>query len=130
MVHSRGRSIASAISAHVRPARSFASRIVSAARSLAALADTFPPKSGGEVATSKPIEGDAASKNVSTARGEGTRAEAASGYHGGMETRPPAAPFRLGIAEGVIPRKWVRRWRSEEHTSELQSRFDLVCRLL
>src|SRR5207249_7663834 len=23
-----------------------------------------------------------------------------------------------------------RRWRSEEHTSELQSRFDLVCRLL
>src|SRR5690625_872493 len=27
-----------------------------------------------------------------------------------METRPPAAPFRLGIAEGVIPRKWVRRW--------------------
>src|SRR5437868_13182355 len=22
------------------------------------------------------------------------------------------------------------RWRSEEHTSELQSRFDLVCRLL
>src|SRR5699024_9986378 len=32
------------------------------------------------------------------------------GYHGGMETRPSAAPFRLGIAEGVIPRKWVRRW--------------------
>jgi len=27
-----------------------------------------------------------------------------------METRPPAAPFRLGIAEGVIPRKWVRLW--------------------
>ncbi|HLR58746.1 MAG TPA: LysR family transcriptional regulator substrate-binding protein [Beutenbergiaceae bacterium] len=27
-----------------------------------------------------------------------------------METRPSAAPFRLGIAEGVIPRKWVRRW--------------------
>src|SRR5699024_12463442 len=24
----------------------------------------------------------------------------------------------------------ARRWRSEEHTSELQSRFDLVCRLL
>src|SRR5437868_10554460 len=23
-----------------------------------------------------------------------------------------------------------RKWRSEEHTSELQSRFDLVCRLL
>src|SRR5699024_4382295 len=27
-------------------------------------------------------------------------------------------------------RKWVLQGRSEEHTSELQSRFDLVCRLL
>src|SRR5699024_11596347 len=27
-------------------------------------------------------------------------------------------------------RKPPQRWRSEEHTSELQSRFDLVCRLL
>src|SRR5438067_3648703 len=26
--------------------------------------------------------------------------------------------------------KWSTIWRSEEHTSELQSRFDLVCRLL
>src|SRR6266516_6313298 len=24
----------------------------------------------------------------------------------------------------------IRRWRSEEHTSELQSQYDLVCRLL
>src|SRR5699024_11283485 len=32
--------------------------------------------------------------------------------------RSPCAPARLGLA------------RSEEHTSELQSRFDLVCRLL
>src|SRR5207249_11042841 len=27
-------------------------------------------------------------------------------------------------------RAWLTRTRSEEHTSELQSRFDLVCRLL
>src|SRR5437868_7777739 len=28
-------------------------------------------------------------------------------------------------------RRWLfEDWRSEEHTSELQSRFDLVCRLL
>src|SRR5699024_12532622 len=26
--------------------------------------------------------------------------------------------------------RWISAWRSEEHTSELQSRFDLVCRLL
>src|SRR5437868_12128300 len=33
---------------------------------------------------------------------------------------------------GAHPRAWVRPpdLRSEEHTSELQSRFDLVCRLL
>src|SRR5207249_7404335 len=32
-------------------------------------------------------------------------------------------PITLGIVPGI-------RYRSEEHTSELQSRFDLVCRLL
>src|SRR5699024_11612333 len=30
----------------------------------------------------------------------------------------------------VRHRAWARQARSEEHTSELQSRFDLVCRLL
>src|SRR5437868_12877703 len=30
----------------------------------------------------------------------------------------------------VRPRVYLGRLRSEEHTSELQSRFDLVCRLL
>src|SRR5207249_8014010 len=36
------------------------------------------------------------------------------------------APIYRGMKEG----KLVRFERSEEHTSELQSRFDLVCRLL
>src|SRR5699024_12258140 len=37
------------------------------------------------------------------------------------------APYTLlaCAAVGLLP-----EWRSEEHTSELQSRFDLVCRLL
>src|SRR5438067_13809738 len=48
-----------------------------------------------------------------------------------LRHRPP--PFvaherRLGYAQRS-PRRH-RRDRSEEHTSELQSRFDLVCRLL
>src|SRR5699024_11397273 len=30
----------------------------------------------------------------------------------------------------LIEQKRIRQFRSEEHTSELQSRFDLVCRLL
>src|SRR5207249_9664522 len=33
----------------------------------------------------------------------------------------------LGLRGG---NRWRQRQRSEEHTSELQSRFDLVCRLL
>src|SRR5438067_5169290 len=36
---------------------------------------------------------------------------------------------RRGAADGPEPPRWRPR-RSEEHTSELQSRFDLVCRLL
>src|SRR5437868_13127142 len=44
-----------------------------------------------------------------------------------------------GIVIAEAPARWLRKWRrdmpegvwrSEEHTSELQSRFDLVCRLL
>src|SRR5699024_12204698 len=35
----------------------------------------------------------------------------------------PEAPIRLAA-------RWLATLRSEEHTSELQSRFDLVCRLL
>src|SRR5699024_12864466 len=36
--------------------------------------------------------------------------------------------FRIGLYRIVSKR--IRKSRSEEHTSELQSRFDLVCRLL
>src|SRR5699024_12554954 len=42
--------------------------------------------------------------------------------------RPCAAPGRRG--PGWAPRSREGSGRSEEHTSELQSRFDLVCRLL
>src|SRR5438067_8354819 len=37
-----------------------------------------------------------------------------------------SVPGRMGNKRAII----FRRLRSEEHTSELQSRFDLVCRLL
>src|SRR5699024_12308850 len=38
----------------------------------------------------------------------------------------------LGKIFNPIAKNWQKSWkkRSEEHTSELQSRFDLVCRLL
>src|SRR5437868_11115068 len=40
--------------------------------------------------------------------------------------------FRTDAEFGSMPGNEVQQitWRSEEHTSELQSRFDLVCRLL
>src|SRR5438105_11767249 len=43
--------------------------------------------------------------------------------------RCSASPASSGISSSGCGRPtW--RWRSEEHTSELQSRVDLVCRLL
>src|SRR5436309_9359632 len=43
----------------------------------------------------------------------------------------PVAIAALGTP-GLVPRERLRAWerRSEEHTSELQSRENLVCRLL
>src|SRR5438309_3199131 len=46
----------------------------------------------------------------------------------------PGSPCNLPWPTGTSPPPWlgraVRRNRSEEHTSELQSQFHLVCRLL
>src|SRR5690349_25112223 len=38
--------------------------------------------------------------------------------------------WAIGIPNAAVFPLPVRDWRSEEHTSELQSRRDLVCRLL
>src|SRR5207249_11390793 len=55
------------------------------------------------------------------------------------ENVPPEPPYSSSIVRLHQPRSaslraissdWWSRSRSEEHTSELQSRFDLVCRLL
>src|SRR6266511_489090 len=47
-------------------------------------------------------------------------------------TKPPAEnnPHAMASSLAWGPRGRDRRWRSEEHTSELQSRENLVCRLL
>src|SRR5688572_31849704 len=46
----------------------------------------------------------------------------------------PAPLYRTGPRAKAYPRRFRRRgslfWRSEEHTSELQSQSNLVCRLL
>src|SRR5207249_8939117 len=52
------------------------------------------------------------------------------------DTCHPLASCANGVGHRLaesVRRSWdqiFRKWRSEEHTSELQSRFDLVCRLL
>src|SRR5207249_7054670 len=58
-----------------------------------------------------------------------TRLDARAGV---LLARNPEGEFRHGVtfAAAVAPGGRVRFTRSEEHTSELQSRFDLVCRLL
>src|SRR5437868_11407501 len=43
---------------------------------------------------------------------------------------PPPRPRDDCPRQGAAAANRLRRTRSEEHTSELQSRFDLVCRLL
>src|SRR5256885_11466315 len=54
---------------------------------------------------------------------------------GGPTSAPsPSAPRPPRWPNGRMPRRWHaasgRPWRSEEHTSELQSPCNLVCRLL
>src|SRR5699024_11581555 len=52
-----------------------------------------------------------------------------SHLEGGFTLRCLQRLSRPGLA--TLPCTWqCNRYRSEEHTSELQSRFDLVCRLL
>src|SRR5690349_22540561 len=51
-------------------------------------------------------------------------------YRGKRRTLAPAATETRAIVAGTTPYGTGRRLRSEEHTSELQSRRDLVCRLL
>src|SRR5438067_10746428 len=46
-----------------------------------------------------------------------------------FRSRRRASPFFSANPKSWRPTMWLER-RSEEHTSELQSRFDLVCRLL
>src|SRR5699024_11695859 len=43
---------------------------------------------------------------------------------------PPSPPSEWGWPPARSAVSSSAAWRSEEHTSELQSRFDLVCRLL
>src|SRR5207249_10513980 len=51
--------------------------------------------------------------------------------HGSLWVRMPSVMSAMIVALGESSRGMVLpRYRSEEHTSELQSRFDLVCRLL
>src|SRR5437868_9937203 len=48
----------------------------------------------------------------------------------GFGPRSSAMPLELTLSVTWNGERQLERHRSEEHTSELQSRFDLVCRLL
>src|SRR5687768_18347699 len=55
---------------------------------------------------------------------------AAPSAWGRRMARTSVSPARSGCAHNAISRGRARLRRSEEHTSELQSRLHLVCRLL
>src|SRR5438034_3901567 len=57
------------------------------------------------------------------------RGALSSGARGRCDQDRPGPPPRRYPGD-VLPQPLLRRQRSEEHTSELQSHSDLVCRLL
>src|SRR3712207_7112861 len=69
----------------------------------------------------------ALSADARTAPCPGADAGRGAGPGGGLRHREPCPHARVRAREGVRHR---RHLRSEEHTSELQSRQYLVCRLL
>src|SRR5207249_9713046 len=88
---------------------------------------------------------DALPISGSSARGGRGRRGPARGRRGrerdyGHGRRAPGRRWRGGVRGSWLgdylpwgpetAARWSADWRSEEHTSELQSRFDLVCRLL
>src|SRR5437868_12860556 len=58
------------------------------------------------------------------------RSRAGAGNGGAAANRIPGRTAPAGGVQGLPDGDHKPRRRSEEHTSELQSRFDLVCRLL
>src|SRR3712207_7164374 len=99
----------------------------------------FPDEPG--VACDEPLD-EGPGVTVGVREGEEPRGDLfrAHGFvvsHEAVETRrhgPPSAPPRAKLGRALLSRPW-RPWRwswprSEEHTSELQSRQYLVCRLL
>src|SRR3712207_7018890 len=52
------------------------------------------------------------------------------GLHDQVEADPDALDTHRGVGPSRVGRPGVEKHRSEEHTSELQSRQYLVCRLL
>src|SRR5699024_12107245 len=53
-----------------------------------------------------------------------------TGYNGSVSGQPHCDDVGHQMVDGHCVRTIHSEMRSEEHTSELQSRFDLVCRLL
>src|SRR5207249_12337545 len=88
---------------------------------------SFPTRRSSDLGTY-----DSSSVGALTATGffyaDAPRATLAVGKPGFPAPRQPRLLDR--VREVLRARHSSRRTRSEEHTSELQSRFDLVCRLL
>src|SRR5207249_5607979 len=85
----------------------------------------------GHAATQAPQPMHVAASKARSASSLRTRMALASGAEPvGALMKPPAWTIRSKALRSTIRSLMTGNARSEEHTSELQSRFDLVCRLL
>src|SRR5207247_4874185 len=87
-----------------------------------------PPRCAGEASPYARLSGHTVSSPVGPARETGLRRAIRGGRPEGTALEHVPFCFRRAHARPAPPLCY--RPRSEEHTSELQSRVDLVCRLL
>src|SRR5690606_10273192 len=83
----------------------------------------------GGMAAQIPVKGDEAANQAAFAKVRADKErEAGNGHDGTWVAHPDLVPVALEVFDRLMPGS--NQLRSEEHTSELQSRENLVCRLL
>src|SRR5207249_10090840 len=93
---------------------------------------SFPTRRSSDLKADGKVDYDAAGKLAMMLVADGSDGVVVSGTTGESPSLSDAEKIELvrTVKEAIPGKNVVAGTRSEEHTSELQSRFDLVCRLL